>query len=220
MHDVIVVGGGIGGCGVAALLARKGLDVVLIEKNKTVGGKCTSIDRDGFRIPTYIHMMARADRGPCAELAREIGELLEWVRLGDGILNLMGQELSFKGGGIATSVLKYLRAFNFSLRDILGLVGLIIDGKRSDEKVEKKFDGLDMETWISRRLRNRTLNAVMAYVNAATFCIPYSEASAAEFNFIEKGIREAGAPLGYPVGECGAIPDTYLQGFLLSLIHI
>ena len=34
MHDVIVVGGGIGGCGVAALLAKKGFNVVLVEPGK------------------------------------------------------------------------------------------------------------------------------------------------------------------------------------------
>ncbi|HWQ75567.1 MAG TPA: NAD(P)/FAD-dependent oxidoreductase [Syntrophomonas sp.] len=46
--DVILVGAGLGGCSSAALLAKRGLKVLLLEKGATAGGKAASISRNGF----------------------------------------------------------------------------------------------------------------------------------------------------------------------------
>lgn len=45
---VIVVGGGIAGLTAAAYIAKKGVDVLLIEKNATCGGLINTFARDGF----------------------------------------------------------------------------------------------------------------------------------------------------------------------------
>ncbi|MGB9687119.1 MAG: phytoene desaturase family protein [Rectinema subterraneum] len=47
-HTVIVVGGGIAGLTAAAYVAKKGADVLLIEKNATCGGLINTFSRDGF----------------------------------------------------------------------------------------------------------------------------------------------------------------------------
>jgi prolycopene isomerase len=47
-YDVIVIGGGMGGLTAAALLARRGLQVVLLEQGEHTGGYVTSFRRDGF----------------------------------------------------------------------------------------------------------------------------------------------------------------------------
>src|SRR5690606_28242567 len=49
---IVIVGGGIGGLASAALLAREGHDVVLLERNGEVGGRAGSWERDGFRFDT------------------------------------------------------------------------------------------------------------------------------------------------------------------------
>ncbi len=46
-YDCIVIGAGIGGITAAALLAKKGLDVLLIEQHYVPGGACSSIKRRG-----------------------------------------------------------------------------------------------------------------------------------------------------------------------------
>ena len=47
-HNVIVVGGGIAGLTAATYVAKKGVDVLLIEKNSTCGGLINTFTRDGF----------------------------------------------------------------------------------------------------------------------------------------------------------------------------
>ncbi|MGV0111037.1 phytoene desaturase family protein [Arthrobacter sp. CP30] len=51
-QDVVVIGGGIGGLATAALLAREGHDVTLLEKRDQVGGRAGSWEHDGFRFDT------------------------------------------------------------------------------------------------------------------------------------------------------------------------
>src|SRR5688500_6804684 len=46
--DVVVVGGGIGGLTVAALLAARGVDVCLLEREPRVGGCAASFDKFGY----------------------------------------------------------------------------------------------------------------------------------------------------------------------------
>lgn len=45
---VIIIGGGIGGLGLACLLGKKGYEVSLYEKNKKVGGRASVFEKDGF----------------------------------------------------------------------------------------------------------------------------------------------------------------------------
>lgn len=51
-RTAVVVGGGIAGLATAALLARDGISVDLLEKNDDVGGRAGVWERDGFRFDT------------------------------------------------------------------------------------------------------------------------------------------------------------------------
>jgi len=53
-YDVIVIGAGFGGSSCAGLLAKKGLDVLLVEKNAQAGGKAMSLSKSGFTYTAWV----------------------------------------------------------------------------------------------------------------------------------------------------------------------
>ena len=69
--DVAVVGGGLSGLGVAALCARAGRRVVLLEASSKLGGRAHTRNEQGFRMMLGPH--ALFSKGALAELLAELG---------------------------------------------------------------------------------------------------------------------------------------------------
>lgn len=73
-YDVIVVGGGFGGLSCGALLAKNGYKVLILEKNQTVGGLCTSYQTDGYQFCYGAHDIGGlSELGPITYLLNQLG---------------------------------------------------------------------------------------------------------------------------------------------------
>ena len=70
--DVIIIGGGIGGLFCGVLLAKKGLKVVILERNKEFGGYAGRINDNGFSFDVGPHLMFSYGRRGL-QLAEELG---------------------------------------------------------------------------------------------------------------------------------------------------
>ena len=69
--EVVVVGAGVGGLCAAAKLAHAGARVLLVEREPQVGGRASTVEVDGFRLPTGG--IALELGGPMQRLAQEVG---------------------------------------------------------------------------------------------------------------------------------------------------
>ena len=70
-YDVVVVGSGIGGLSCAALLARSGLDVLVVERHDRVGGYSHAFRRGRYLFDSAVHII-----GGCEPVAYEGGGLI------------------------------------------------------------------------------------------------------------------------------------------------
>ena len=61
--DVIVVGAGIGGLTTAALLAKRGLGVLVVDQHYVAGGNATVFKRPGFEFDVGLHYIGQCERG-------------------------------------------------------------------------------------------------------------------------------------------------------------
>jgi diapolycopene oxygenase len=83
MKRIGIIGGGLGGLAAACVLAGRGYEVVLYERNEWLGGKAAVLERDGFRFdmgPTILTLPSVLKR-IFEEAGRDIGEMLDLVRL-------------------------------------------------------------------------------------------------------------------------------------------
>ncbi|WP_374694093.1 phytoene desaturase family protein [Cellulomonas fimi] len=80
---VVVVGGGIGGLMTAALLARGGAHVTLLERHDRVGGRMGTLELDGFRFDTgpSWYFMPEVFAHAFALLGERVEDHLDLVRL-------------------------------------------------------------------------------------------------------------------------------------------
>jgi len=83
-YDVIVIGAGFGGSACAGLLAKRGLDVLLVEKNARAGGKAMSISKNGFTYTAWVVIGAPVIGNLYEAVANELGvaDLIEMVAPG------------------------------------------------------------------------------------------------------------------------------------------
>ena len=75
----VVIGGGVGGAGISALLQRAGFDVLMLERNAYPGGKASTFEQDGFFYDTGVHYNAQGPNGPLALLNQRVQGDLQWV---------------------------------------------------------------------------------------------------------------------------------------------
>ena len=84
-YDVIVVGAGVGGATCAALLARRGIQTLLVDKNAIPGGKAITMAKQGFRYEFWP-----ISGGP--SLNSQFARVLKELQMEDRVALLMPQQ--------------------------------------------------------------------------------------------------------------------------------
>jgi len=61
--DVIIIGAGVAGLTCGCLLAQKGLNVLIVEKNQKIGGCCSSFQKEGFSFDLSVQSLGECQEG-------------------------------------------------------------------------------------------------------------------------------------------------------------
>ena len=227
---VVVIGSGPGGSGIAGLLAHNGHDVMLLEKNGFIGGKCSALEQDGFIVDTGVHMFGRGPNGPFGEIARMVGQELRWC-LSDPMIDYyfsgkgsvplahsVTSRISIKS--IAKALLKgwlkvkplgtLRRTFkNHSYKEIRGLISNLAD---SSCPYLAEYEDITVKDFFCSLTNSDDLLKIIHAHTMICMVIPWDRASLADLLYIQSSVwRSCG--FGYPMGGSGEIPRTFLRGF-------
>ena len=82
-YDAVVVGAGLGGLVSAALLARGGMRVLVVEQHYMVGGLCSTFRRGGFTFDaaTHFYPLLGNPQAMTARLLLDLGVRTQWVKM-------------------------------------------------------------------------------------------------------------------------------------------
>jgi phytoene dehydrogenase-like protein len=205
--DTVIIGGGIGGTALGALLASAGQRVILLEKNNILGGRCASYERDGFIVDVGVHLFGLCDKGPLGEVCRRAGdpEAIQWVlaRNPRVAMHFRGQTRSFTRDMMMENVEK---------KELGSLANIFLKVAQMNEDELNSLWYTPILEWLSQFTTDQSALAMFGMLCGVYFCITPDKASTAEFIIALRGVMQA-RNSGYPRGGCVAIPRAF-QGIL------
>lgn len=202
-YDTVIVGGGIGGTALGALLSSAGQKVFLADKNSIIGGRCASYERDGFVIDVGVHLFGLGEKGPLGEVCRRAGEpnAIQWVLA-------RNPRVAIHFRGVTTPMTRDLMMSSIDKKEMGNLGKMLMEVASLKEQDLNKLWYVTLKEWISRYTDDPNVHRLFGMLCGIYFCISPAEASAAEFI---KAFRDVGTmkSSGYPKGGCVAIPRAY-----------
>ncbi|UCD85872.1 MAG: NAD(P)/FAD-dependent oxidoreductase [Deltaproteobacteria bacterium] len=201
--DTIIVGGGIGGTALGALLAAGGQNLLLTEKNSIIGGRCASYRKDGFTIDVGVHLFGLSDKGPLGEVCRRAGEpdAIEWVLA-------RNPRVAVHRGGRTQPFDREAMMRELEEKSVAPLAEIFA---RIGQMTTAELDSLwylPLKSWIEGFTPDRNIMRMFTMLCGIYLCVPPDSASTAEFIICLRDLLQA-RNSGYPKGGSGIIPQTY-----------
>ncbi len=212
MTSVVVIGTGVGGSGIAGLLAGAGYRVTVFERNEFPGGKTSMYERDGFRVDMSVHVSPRGEKGPIGVLARRLGADLE-LRMREPWRLIVGDRhrdlpLAFTRPAALVKIALLIGAKPYNAVGALRLFRRVLSIK--DQSDLAPYFGMPASELIGSYTKDPNLYIFLNIMGGLMFVIPASEASAAEFLWaMSNWARDA--TTAYPKGGYGRIPESFLE---------
>lgn len=199
MLDAVIIGSGYGGMGVAALLARAGLKVIILEKDPLIGGRASFFtDQDGYRWEYGAHSHRLAHKGLANQLLGRLGDEINFLpQSKDSKLIFRNQLWERPEGPIG-----YLRAPFLSISGRLTLLKLLLKIKHSDPA--QWFD-CSLSEFYHEFFTSKEVEGVLPLLGFSVMCPDPSRVSAGEVIDFVKRLLSAGISVGEPVGGSSQI---------------
>ncbi|MCP5065732.1 MAG: NAD(P)/FAD-dependent oxidoreductase [bacterium] len=161
-YDVIVIGSGPGGLSTAALLQKRGLHCLLVEKNNLLGGKMISIDKDGYAYDLFPHGQVPMRGSAFEPIFEELGVRDEFVPALEpddprDIITLLyrrGDRQEYNRvlqGQAMTDPTPFFKLWDIGADDQAGTVRIMAEMAEMSEEELAKLDNVTMHEWLGER---------------------------------------------------------------------
>jgi prolycopene isomerase len=215
MKKAVVIGTGVGGAAVSALLAQKGFSVTVFERSGFEGGKAASYERDGFVCDMGVHFTARGSNGPLGEVARRVGADLRFSEP-NPVMRIVTPSRSYDFSPYLLrplSLVKQALVAGVKPWNLPGGLRLFRQILRIREEPDAAVhDSVSVRDFLLRHTDDEGIHRLVNIFSGLMFVIPIEEASAGEFLWSFVGMARTGS-LGYPMGGFGQIARSYLRAF-------
>lgn len=211
---VVVIGSGIGGAGCAALLAAKGYEVMVLERNDFPGGKGASFEKDGFVYDTGVHAVGSGDKGPLGEINRIIGGDLEWAFIQGNRICIGDHEarypLDFGSDESVKAIIEGIGAKPENMDDCYVCFKELLTMKSAAEM--EALETVRLKDYVDRFTDDTMFHQMVNATCGMLIVVTYFTGSTGEFIYCFSNMAE-NASLSYPKGGMGSIACSYLKAF-------
>jgi phytoene desaturase len=185
-YDVLVIGSGMGGMCSAALLASNGLRTLVVERLPRIGGRCSTVEFDGFKCTTGV---IGVEMGGCVEeVFRRVGAdfNVRPARPPHYLIRGQAHQVPPTGG-----LRKLISAASDDAAEVEKVLAALSRGLRWLEPPRT----LSLREWLVQYTENETILGIFQTMVCATLLVNADELPASEyFRFIKRlgGIRGFG----------------------------
>jgi len=167
-HDVVVLGAGVGGLVAAARLVLEGHRPLVLEAADRLGGRFSTIEKDGYRLPTGAVAIETA--GPFWEIFGELG-IDPGLRVPDPpvMIHVRGRDLA-PGAAV----------WQHMMKRVTKTAGRVAEGI-SKGRAEGADEDITLEQWAKRYTRSKTLLSLFQALSASIFTVNADELPAGAF---------------------------------------
>jgi len=168
----IIVGAGINGLLLGALLAHDGDEVTVFEKNSFPGGRALLLERDGYVMDYGVHLTRFGPESALAKIMRQIGHAVSFTKLGTSyLIDQNGKKVLFptSPGGIFKSDL-------FSFAEKIRLVSLLLKIKK--DKLNIPVD-MSLRDWMNLNKIQGGVRRYLELLSASVMVCPFFEKTSA-----------------------------------------
>lgn len=203
-YDAIVIGSGIGGGGIGTLLSHAGWKVLVLERNKLIGGRCISYDRSGCTMDLGWHFYCLGKVGPLQEILNRVGlpDSIPWNDLNGTSYIQIGKEAKKYSKQSMYEAASEDERDNF--KDLFRAVFTI-----TDEELDKLWY-VPVTQWVQSFTKDKMANTLIESFVSQYFCVPSSEASTTEFIRAFRDVMQNRAT-SYPSGGNYSVPVAYIE---------
>ncbi|MFC1822675.1 phytoene desaturase family protein [Thermodesulfobacteriota bacterium] len=204
-YDAIIIGSGIGGVAIGALLAHAGQRVLILERLKEVGGRCTSYEQKGFTLDLGTHLFGVGNNGHLGEVFRQLDtpDALEWITITNATMQIGDKVMPYS---MKTMMDVLPEGESENIQNIF---------KAALEMPDQELEGLwyvPLDEWAGRFTKHPLGLTLIESISTQYFGVNMAETSTGEFiQCFQEVVKSRSS--AYPKGGCIAIPKAFIDIF-------